>query len=149
MRLIKQNKIAGLFIHGRNSGVDDREIERFCLNWEVRLRDSHYKVRRPKRYDFSKMSSNFGIPNAWVEFEEIDCYEVTIPKNNFHALAEIDKNNKDLVFKSMNDQEYIQRLKRDENLEIKIRNNNPAVKKAWENYCTLLNLVYHDYADKY
>ena len=95
------------------------------------------------------MSYDFDIPHAWVEFEEIDCYEVIIPKNNFHALAEIDKKNKELAVKSLEDEDYIRKLKRDENLEIKIRNNNPAVKKAWENYCTLLNLVYHDYADKY
>lgn len=129
--------------------MDDRQIEKFCLNWEIRLRDSYYKVRRPKRCDLNLRTYDFSTPSVYIEHEDIDCYEVIIPKNNLHALAEIDKNNKELVFKSMNDQEYIEKLKRDQHLEIKIRNNNPAVKKAWDNYCTLLNLVYHDYADKY
>jgi hypothetical protein len=129
--------------------VDNREVERFCLNWEIRLRDSFYKVRRPKRVDLNLKIYDFSTPNVYIEHEEIDCYEAIIPKNNLHALAEIEKNNKDLVYKSMNDKEYIEKIKRDENLEIKIRNNNPTVKKAWDNYCTLLNLVYHDYANKY
>ena len=129
--------------------MDKRELDRFCSNWEVRLRDTNYKMRRPKRYDLDTKMNNFDIPSPFIDFQEIDCYEIIMPKANFHTLAEIDKNNKDLALKSLEDEEFIKRLKRDEHLEIKIRNNVPAVQKAWENYCTLLNLVYHDYADKY
>lgn len=129
--------------------MDNRELDRFCYNWEVRLRETNYKIRRPKRYDLKKMTWDFSTPPAYIDFEEIDCYELIMPKANFHTLAQIDKNNKDLALKSLEDEEFIKNLKRNENLEIKIRNNNLAVKKAWDNYCTLLNLVYHDYADKY
>lgn len=129
--------------------MDKRELDRFCYNWEVRLRDTDYKMRRPKRYDLNKIAFDYSSPSISIECEDIDCYELIMPKANFHSLAEIDKTNKDMVLKSIEDEEFIKRLKRNEYLEIKIRNNVPAVQKAWENYCTLLNLVYHDYADKY
>ncbi len=85
----------------------------------------------------------------YFDTEDIECYDVLIPKDNFHALIDIDKRLNDVITKSRTDQDYISHIKRKEMIEIKARNNNPAVMKAWNNYATLMNMVYNDYADKY
>lgn len=79
----------------------------------------------------------------------MECYELLIPKDNFHALVEIDQRMNDVIAKSRADQDYVSHIKRKEMIEIKARNNNPAVKKAWDNYSTLMNMVWNEYADRY
>lgn len=128
---------------------DNRALERFALNWNMQIRESYRKIRKPKTPRFLMDYKNNDIGHSYIETEELDCYEVTIPKNNLHALAQIEQNNKHLDKKLVEQDDYIKHLKRQERIEIKARTDNPAVKKAWDNYCTLMNLVYHEYVDRY
>jgi hypothetical protein len=127
--------------------VDDRALERFALNWNIQIRDSYRKIRRPKKLNVMDYRIDDMYP--YIEAEEFDCYEITISKSDLQALAEIDLKNRDLDTKLVEQDDYIKNLKRRERIEIKARTNNPAVKKAWDNYCTLMNLVYNDYVDRY
>lgn len=126
--------------------MDERELDRFCCNWDIQLRNSSRVIRRTKPLQVNVFSNN---NDMCFDTEDIECYDVLIPKDNFHALIDVDKRLNDVITKSRTDQDYISHIKRKEMIEIKARNNNPAVKKAWDNYCTLMNMVYNDYADKY
>ncbi len=126
--------------------MDEKEIDRFCCNWDIQLRDSSRIIRRTKPLQINVFSNN---NDMYFDAEDIECYDVLIPKDNFHALIDIDKKLNDIITKSRTDQDYISHIKRKEMIEIKARNNNPAVMKAWNNYATLMNMVYNDYADKY
>jgi hypothetical protein len=129
--------------------VDDRYIlDRFALNWNMQIRESYRKIRKPKKLKVMDYYDD-SMRHQYIEAEELDCYEVTIPKNDLHALAQIEQNNKHLERSMVEKNDYILQLKRRESIEIKARANNPAVKKAWDNYCTLMNMVYNDYVDRY
>ncbi len=114
----------------------------------MQIRESYRKIRKPKKlnvmeyYDVDKL-------HRFIEAEELDCYEITISKKDFQALAELDSRNREIDKKLVEQDDYIKHLKRRERIEIKARTDNPAVKKAWDNYCTLMNLVYADYVDRY
>lgn len=126
--------------------MDDKELDRFCCNWDIQLRNSSRVIRRTKPLQVNVFSKN---NDMYFDTEDIECYDVLIPKDNFHALIDIDKRLNDVITKSRTDQDYISHIKRKEMIEIKARNNNPAVMKAWNNYATLINMVYSDYVDKY
>lgn len=126
--------------------MDKKEIDRFCCNWDIQLRDSSRVIRRTKPLQINPFNNN---NDMYFDTEDIECYDVLIPKDNFHALIDVDKRLNDVITKSRTDQDYISHIKRKEMIEIKARNNNPAVMKAWNNYATLMNMVYNDYADKY
>jgi len=126
--------------------VDKKEIDHFCCNWDIQLRDSSRVIRRSKPLQVNVFSKN---NDMYFDTEDIECYDVLIPKDNFHALIDIDKRLNDVITKSRTDQDYISHIKRKEMIEIRARNNNPAVMKAWNNYATLMNMVYSDYVDKY
>ncbi len=140
---------AGSCSLGRNFGVVDYQsvLDRFAANWNMQIRESYRKIRRPKKMNV--MDYRLDDMHCYIDTEELDCYEVTIPKNNLHALAQIDQNNKHLDKKLVEQDNYILHLKRRESIEIRARADNPAVKKAWDNYCTLMNMVYNDYVDRY
>jgi hypothetical protein len=130
--------------------VDKKELDRFCANWNIQVRETPRKIRKPVPLRHLSYDLNYNNPLYHeIVTEDLDCYEVLITKNNLHALAENDKRIEELLDKSRNNEDYIKHHRRQENLEIKIRHNNPAAKKAWENYCTILNLVYHDYVNRY
>lgn len=126
--------------------MDKKELDRFCCNWDIQLRHSSRTIRRAKPLQINVSNNN---NDMYFDTEDIECYDVLIPTDNFHALAEIDQRLHDVITKSRVDQDYVSHMKRKEMIEIRVRNNNPAVKKAWDNYCTLMNMVYNDYADKY
>ena len=126
--------------------MDNKELDRFCCSWDIQLRNSSRTIRRVKPLQINVFSNN---NDMYFDTEDIECYDVLIPKDNFHALIDIDKRLNDVITKSRTDQDYISHIKRKEMIEIRARNNNPAVMKAWNNYATLMNMVYNDYADKY
>lgn len=126
--------------------MDKKEIDRFCCNWDIQLRDSSRVIRRTKPLQINPFNNN---NDMYFDTEDIECYDVLIPKDNFYALIDLDKRLNDVITKSRTDQDYVSHMKRKEMIEIKARNNNPAVMKAWNNYATLMNMVYNDYADKY
>lgn len=126
--------------------MDNKELDRFCCSWDIQLRNSSRTIRRVKPLQVNVFSNN---NDMYFDTEDIECYDVLIPKDNFHALIDIDKRLNDVITKSRTDQDYISHIKRKEMIEIRARNNNPAVMKAWNNYATLMNMVYNDYADKY
>jgi hypothetical protein len=126
----------------------DEVLERFALNWNMQIRESHRKIRKPIKFNVMDYYNDNHL-SAYIPTEDLDCFEVTIPKNDLRALAQIETNTKHLERNMVEQDDYIKQLKRQERIEIRARTDNPAVKKAWENYCTIMNLVYHDYVDRY
>lgn len=113
----------------------------------MQVRESYRKILKP--IPFKVTEYNIDAMYPYIQAEELDCYEVTIPKNDFHALAKLDSRNREIDKKLVEQDDYIKHLKHRERIEIRAREDNPAVKKAWDNYCTLMNLVYADYVDRY
>ena len=128
--------------------MDNNELDRFCCNWDIQLRHSSRTIRRCKPTQITRYKDNEEFYKFPIT-EDMECYELLIPKDNFHALADIDKRLNEIIARSRDEKDYINRMRSKEMTEIQARNNNPAVKKAWDNYSTLMNLVYNDYADRY
>ena len=126
--------------------MDNKELDRFCCNWNIQLRHSSRIVRKAILPQVSTYQESHDF---YFATEDLECYDILIPKDNFHALAEIDQRLHDVVTKSRVDQDYVSHMKRKEMIEIRARNNNPAVKKAWDNYSTLMDMVWNEYADRY
>jgi hypothetical protein len=127
--------------------VDDCVLERFALNWNMQIRETHRKIRKPVPLKIMDFHTN--LESFYLHTEDLDCYEITISKNDFQALAEFDSRNREIDKKLVEQDDYIKHLKRQDRIAIRARTDNPAVKKAWDNYCTLMNLVYHEYVDRY
>jgi hypothetical protein len=78
---------------------------------------------------------------ATLPFEEEPMVEITMPQDRFRHLVEIEK----FVTSADREREWAKHELERQRKEVWIRQKNDTVRKAYERYQTLLNLVRHDY----
>jgi hypothetical protein len=115
----------------------EAEVDRFLKKYESRAsisqRERYYK-RVPLSYtDWLKDGANIPFHQ---EVEHEPMIEVYIPKHRFQDLVEREKIIRRIEEENC-DLKYMVEQQENDN---RIRNENPAVKKAWDNYQLLLNL---------
>jgi len=66
--------------------VDNKELDRFCCNWDIQLRPSSRTIRKAKP---PQVSTYQDAHDFYFATEDLECYDILIPKDNFHALAEM------------------------------------------------------------
>jgi hypothetical protein len=121
----------------------DKKIKEFCWKYDAIAGPSARKYRRPARVDFSIWSSD---PTLFQNtYEDIPMVDVTMPEDRFRALLEHDAwvekaGLQDNQFFS-NNVMRVSNMVVEHELECRIRQENPAVQKAWERYQMLLNTV--------
>ena len=115
--------------------------QHFYNQMEMHVRDSNRTLRRLRRPPLPQI-------NAWdvtmsddvlyqqVYAEEVPCVEIFMPKDRLETIINYIKYAEDEIDKHTTDKKLIARYERDR----VVRLNNPAVEKAYQHYCTLLEL---------
>lgn len=119
--------------------MDLKELfDKFCHNYDVRiLNDSKRRAKyKPLHFQFP---DDADIIQSSVNMEYEKVYTVEIPESRLKSLVELEaKFYQGLRSEERNMFESLMNKQREEHF---LRNEYPAVRKAWERYSTLLNLV--------
>ncbi len=119
--------------------------EAFCRRYEAYVGPSSRMHRRVKRLDYKLWSESDPSILQTIPYEQVKCVEVHMPEDRFRALLEHD----DWVIKAglkdsgffNNNMSRVGIIIDEHERECRIRNENPAVRAAYEKYQTLLRLV--------
>ena len=122
----------------------DNKIQEFCYKYEARCGPTGQAWRRAKRVPYSLYQEDPSIFNT-INYTEIQTIKIEMPEDRFCALIE----HADWVDKAglQDNRHFGNNVMRVSNLiieheqECKIRNENPAVRNAYEKYRMLLELA--------
>lgn len=118
--------------------MDDRP---FYQKYDMWVGPSNRRMRRvPRMRNYTNLW-NVDVSDAAVyqhtfEVEEVECVDVTMPKDRLQELEHMIQWYEDREHKIKNNEEVVQMLRRDERVRIE----HPAVQKAYMKYLTLLEL---------
>lgn len=121
-------------------------VNEFSKTYEAKVVKSHRKYARtpyrPVSYFVDPARADVMSYQDTVHYQTIPIIEIDIPEDSFERMLELDSK-----FRSVRgfDPRWFEQMIDRERLEAAIRQSNPAVKKAYENYSMLLNLVKDDY----
>lgn len=120
----------------------DKELEKFCVNYEVRIVDDQkrYQRHRPPIY-FSDPTRADLIRDDIVEFKTERLYTLQIPESRLQSLVEMEKR---FFAQHRHDRgtvDMFEMLMNKEREESWYRQSNEAIKNAYEHYSMLLNLA--------
>ena len=119
----------------------DKEFKKFCENYEVTvLNDRKRRAKyNPTRFFTDPCRADI-IQRDTVEFESEPVFTVEIPESRFRTLIEMEKR----FFRHPHERghtDMFQMLMDKEREESYMRQTNPAVQKAYEQYSIMLNLA--------
>ena len=115
--------------------------QEFYNQMEMQVRPSNRLLRRLKRQPLPQV-------NAWdvtmsdemlyqqVYVDEVPCVDILMPKDTLQTIINYIKYAESEIEKHTTDRQLMARYERDR----VVRLNNPAVEKAYQHYCTLLEL---------
>ena len=129
----------------RNLPPFEQQLKDFCKFYNANARPSNKRYARvdyrypdyfvdPYRADVMSYEQS-------VRYNSIPMYEVDLP---IDSLEKIVQNENEFIHRKV-DFEWVDQMREKERLESFIRSNNLAVKKAYEKYSMLLNLVKDQY----
>jgi hypothetical protein len=120
----------------------NEELKQFCENYEVRVLNG---TKRRARYNppqfFTDPARADLIRNDLVPYETETVYTVEIPEGRFRALIEMERRFFKWQSHHRDEIDMFQTLMDKEREEAYLRNTNPAVQKAYEQYSIMLNLA--------
>jgi len=115
--------------------------QEFYNQMEMQVRPSNRPLRRLKRQPLPqvnawdvRMSDELLYQQAYAE--EVSCVEILMPKDRLQTIIDYIKYAESEIEKHTTDRQLMARYERDR----VVRLNNPAVEKAYQHYCTLLEL---------
>ena len=121
----------------------DNKVQDFCHQYDAVCGPSHQRHRRVKRIPYSLYESDPSMLYT-VPYEEIPCVSIEMPEDRFRALLEHNDWVKKAGLKDSNFfSNHVLRVSEmivEHETECRIRNENPAVKIAYEKYRMLLEL---------
>lgn len=118
--------------------MDLKELfNKFCGNYKVRILNDSKRMAKYKPLNF-QFPEDADIIQSSVSVDYEKVYTLEIPESRLNSLIEMEAQ----FYGSLRHQErdmfeYLMTKEREEHF---LRNEYPAVKKAWERYSTLLNL---------
>lgn len=125
------------------------EVKDFCYKYDAYVRESSRMHRRAKRLDYNIWSESDPSIFQTIPYEHVRCVEIHMPEDRFRALLEHDNW---IEHAGLHDNRHfnnnvsrVSNMIMEHERECRIRQENPAVKIAYEKYLTLLNLVRNDY----
>jgi hypothetical protein len=120
----------------------NKELKEFLYKYEAGANLSNRMYRRVRniRFDYKYMDQAVDQMGT-LPFEEEPMVEITMPQDRFRHLVEIEK----FVTSADREREWAKHELERQRKEVWIRQKNDTVRKAYERYQTLLNLVRHDY----
>jgi hypothetical protein len=119
--------------------MDLKELqEKFCSNYSVAILNDSKRRAKYKPLHFQSIEDADVIsPTLNMEYEKV--YTLEIPESRLVSLIEMEAQFYGGVrHQERNMFEHLMAKQREEHF---LRNEYPAIKKAWERYSTLLNLV--------
>ena len=118
------------------------ELKVFCENYEVRvLNDQKRRARYHPPQFFTNPERADIIRNDFVEYETEKVITLEIPEGRLKALIELEKRFFKWHHHSKGEIDMFQMLMEKEREESYMRQTNPAVQKAYEQYSIMLNLA--------
>lgn len=121
------------------------EVDKFCRKYNAEVKPSHRVFRRAT---WVKVGTSVSLPSDVfdnIDYGDVACVNIQMPENRFRALLEHDKwvttaglhNNNHFN----NNVGRVANLVVEHERECRIRQENPAVRAAYEKYLTLMRLV--------
>ena len=121
--------------YGQTATKQLDSVDDFCRRYDAKLTDSeHRRARREAVPNWSMDYTKYSPVEYRVEYEQL--VALHMPKESFNRLLELEPR---LEYTHDQLNRYA-RKEQDEYKDAQVRQNNPAVKKAWDTYCTLLAL---------
>ena len=119
--------------------MDDKAKD-FCKRYRAKIETSQYRISKIRK-DGVRFSPEDVIADPALDIEYEQMAAIHLPQDQACALIEHDEYIIGILGKDLGD------LVKQHNRECRSRNENPAVKAAYEKYLTLLNLTESHYAD--
>ncbi len=122
------------------------ELEHFKQKYRAHVQPGHRRYAVPKRLSMDPLSPNFEPFDLNFEYES--SVQIDMPKRDFETLigmeAYFESQLKDRDWENFSG--YANSIVKSHERELRIRNNNPAAKLAYEKYQTVLRMVdsYYD-----
>jgi len=119
--------------------IDRDKINEFSRKYDAVVKPS-YRVLQRANYG----STSVAIPNNVfdsIEYTDVACMDIQMPEDRFRALVEHDEWIKRRML-HLGQCEIVDQHER----ECRARQENPAVKRAYENYQMLLSMVENNYS---
>mgnify|MGYP000223265313 FL=1 len=121
--------------------------EAFKKRYQAVVKESPLRVAKIKEYDYNYNWVDHLSLDDKLEFEYEQMVAVHLPQNRLRELVELEERFHKRLNESCSLGGTASAIVRQAEQEHHIRNNNPAVKAAYEKYLHLLSLVESDYAD--
>jgi len=118
----------------------DDKTKSFCKRYNAKIETSQYRISKIKK-DGINFSPSQVIADPALDIEYEQMVAIHLPRARASALVEHDE----WIFRDLG--ENLGDLVIQHERECRARNENPAVKAAYEKYLTLLNLTGSHYAD--
>lgn len=122
----------------------ENKINDFCFKYEARVGSSNKYLRRavPVPLNVNDLEQNYSFPV--LEHTNIKLIEITLPEDRFRALIEFDswiENAGKKVGHLNSDMHRISKIVENNEKEFLLRQQYPALQKAWENYMIILGMI--------
>ncbi len=112
----------------------------FFRKYDMQVFPSQRKMRRiPRLRNYTNLwnvTATEALANQTFEVEEVDCVDVTLPRDKLQELEDILAWYEQREHRIKDNDEIVQMLRRDERIRIE----HPVVQKAYMKYLTLLEL---------
>ena len=120
-------------------------VRDFCHHYDAKVEQSyrmHTRYERPYDYFVDPKRADVMSYREELHRNSVPVFTVSIPADCLEKIVSQDAN-----FRRHGEVDYVwvEMMRRKEALEHRIRSSNPAVKKAYENYSLLLNMVKDEY----
>ena len=130
-----------------NNNNNNTTTEEFCRRYEARVeRTGRYHRRaEPSPWRISDYRETSSLADErFLHFVEVPVVAITLPEDRLGALIEHERRVTDMIdTKSQFHSRYsvLDHIIREHEEESRLRYTNPALKKAWDNYQLILNMV--------
>ena len=126
--------------------IVERKIQEVCRYYDAKYRRSNKNYARMDRRHVDYFTDPYRADI--MRYEDtlrtsfVSMYEVDIPEDSLEKLIDVQY---EYLRNGGIDFRWVEEMRAKEELEHRIRSTNPAVKKAYENYSMLLNMVKDEY----
>lgn len=129
--------------------MNDKEVESFCHKYEARVKISQTRMARYNMPDNYFYDPKEKFTAEYLTNFHVTAVDVTMPEDRFRTLVEMERRvcniAEDLRAFEMHTRQkgrgWFEEHMEQQRQEYLVRNRHPAVKKAWDNYQMLFNLV--------
>jgi len=130
-----------------NNRNNQDKVDEFAQKYDAVIEPSHRVFRRASYGKVSSVATSVSLPSDVfdnIDYGDVACVNIHMPEDRFRALVEHDEwlNRTMRSWSRFGQRNIVEQHER----ECRARQENPAVKKAYENYQMLLSMVENNYS---